>query len=420
MIWKNMNKANKTLLTAAVLFFFFLCLHIQYPESKFAEGLLFCAEAALVGGIADWFAVTAIFEKPLGFPWHTAILPRRREAFIEATGKMLQQEFFSRKKLISKVRQIDFAVHLVDWLKKDEVRQNIITKLLEFLGDMQKGNSKEIAASLKRDFDNQPVENVLLSLSENIKDSTYAAEGVKAIANKLKEKAASTEFREKVEAALEEYKASKLNGSMAMMMAGMAQSMNLVNIPEAAMLVQEQSLVFLDKLSEDDSTEQQAFIDNFGENLKFFAENEDFKQELRALWQNLISQETIEKNTEDLFSKAFGELHSDSDGNMTETGKKLYQLFGEAVDMWIDSILSNSDMHKAVNGLFYDVAARSMLQAQDMLGEIVKDVLSTLTDKQINHLVYDKVEPDLLWIRMNGSIVGASIGACIFIVLQLF
>ena len=40
-------------------------------------------------------------------------------------------------------------------------------------------------------------------------------------------------------------------------------------------------------------------------------------------------------------------------------------------------------------------------------------------DEQLNHLVYDKVEPDLLWIRMNGSIVGSGIGLLIFIALQI-
>ena len=42
-----------------------------------------------------------------------------------------------------------------------------------------------------------------------------------------------------------------------------------------------------------------------------------------------------------------------------------------------------------------------------------------LTDEQLNHLVYDKVEPDLLWIRMNGSIVGAGIGLVLYGLLQL-
>ena len=72
MPWSNWNKADKTLLFAAVLFAFTLCLYLSFPGSVFARCVLFCAEAALVGGVADWFAVTALFEKPLGFPWQAA------------------------------------------------------------------------------------------------------------------------------------------------------------------------------------------------------------------------------------------------------------------------------------------------------------------------------------------------------------
>ena len=54
-----------------------------------------------------------------------------------------------------------------------------------------------------------------------------------------------------------------------------------------------------------------------------------------------------------------------------------------------------------------------------MVGTVVRSVLSRLTDEQMNRLVYDKVEPDMLWIRMNGSIVGFGIGICLFFILQI-
>lgn len=74
LIRSNWNKADKTLLLALLVFFIALWVHLMQPSNVFADGFLFCAEAALVGGIADWFAVTALFRKPLGFPYHTAIL----------------------------------------------------------------------------------------------------------------------------------------------------------------------------------------------------------------------------------------------------------------------------------------------------------------------------------------------------------
>jgi uncharacterized membrane-anchored protein YjiN (DUF445 family) len=54
-----------------------------------------------------------------------------------------------------------------------------------------------------------------------------------------------------------------------------------------------------------------------------------------------------------------------------------------------------------------------------MIGAIVKEALCAMSDAQMNQLVYSKVETDLLWIRMNGSIVGALIGLILFSLSQL-
>lgn len=417
MTLKNMNKADKTLFTAAVLFLFFLCLHIEYPGNTFAEGLLFCAEAALVGGIADWFAVTAIFEKPLGFPWHTAILPRRRESFIEATGRVLQQEFFSRKKMIGKVQKIDFSQYLAEWLRKDSSRKMIVDSIVEFIGKMRQGHSKEIAVSLKREFDAQPVPELLYKAADILPDSHMPYRVLGIAAAELTPKAASEEFRLKLESVFEQYQESKMNGSMAVMMMGFVKSMNLVNIPEAALLAQEQTVKLLTKLQDDHSLEQQTMVGVVAKSLRDIANSEEMSADLQKLWQGLISQSTIEENTEDLMEQAFAVFDSNME---TEQGKQFKSMLDEMIKQWTESIISNSDIHKAINALFYDMAARSVLQAQEMLGDITREVLSTLTDEQINHLIYDKVEPDLLWIRMNGSIVGASIGAVLFTVSKIF
>lgn len=54
------------------------------------------AEAAVVGGVADWFAVTALFGKPLGFPWHTALIAiLTRGRVISAVADMIEHELLS-------------------------------------------------------------------------------------------------------------------------------------------------------------------------------------------------------------------------------------------------------------------------------------------------------------------------------------
>ena len=94
MIW-DWNKANIALLVSFLFFLVSLYLHLQVYESFWVDGIMTVSEAALIGGVADWFAVTALFRRPLGFPYHTAILPRRRNQLIQAIVVMVQKEFFS-------------------------------------------------------------------------------------------------------------------------------------------------------------------------------------------------------------------------------------------------------------------------------------------------------------------------------------
>ena len=58
------------------------------------------SEAALVGGIADWFAVVALFKHPLGLPIpHTAIIPKSKDEIAKNLGQFIKSEFFSKENL---------------------------------------------------------------------------------------------------------------------------------------------------------------------------------------------------------------------------------------------------------------------------------------------------------------------------------
>ena len=69
--------------------------------------------------------------------------------------------------------------------------------------------------------------------------------------------------------------------------------------------------------------------------------------------------------------------------------------------------------------LLFDMGGRTALKARELAGTIAREVMGRLSDDDLNALIYDKIEPDLLWIRMNGSIVGAVIGFFMFILLEI-
>ena len=75
------------------------------------------AEAAMVGGVADWFAVTALFRRPLGLPIpHTALLVERKDQFAATLGQFVQENFLNADVLAERIRSARLVPRLAAWL----------------------------------------------------------------------------------------------------------------------------------------------------------------------------------------------------------------------------------------------------------------------------------------------------------------
>jgi uncharacterized membrane-anchored protein YjiN (DUF445 family) len=75
------------------------------------------AEAAMVGGVADWFAVTALFRRPLGLPIpHTALIVERKDQFAATLGQFVQENFLNADVLAERIRSARVVPRLAAWL----------------------------------------------------------------------------------------------------------------------------------------------------------------------------------------------------------------------------------------------------------------------------------------------------------------
>jgi uncharacterized membrane-anchored protein YjiN (DUF445 family) len=75
------------------------------------------AEAATIGGLADWYAVVALFRRPLGLPIpHTAIIQSNQHRIADKLGEFIEVHFLSQAPVDAKLKQIDFAAFIADWL----------------------------------------------------------------------------------------------------------------------------------------------------------------------------------------------------------------------------------------------------------------------------------------------------------------
>lgn len=102
------------LVAATLLFAFARARHGQHPAWGYVEAF---AEAAMVGAIADWFAVVALFRHPLGIPiWHTAIIPNSKDSIGTSLGNFVENHFITEESIVERVRKADIAMQLGEWL----------------------------------------------------------------------------------------------------------------------------------------------------------------------------------------------------------------------------------------------------------------------------------------------------------------
>lgn len=75
--------------------------------------------AALIGGLADWFAVTALFRKPLGFiSYRTEILPRNRERIMDEIVKFIGRDLLNPEYIINNIKNYNMAMMVVEYAQK--------------------------------------------------------------------------------------------------------------------------------------------------------------------------------------------------------------------------------------------------------------------------------------------------------------
>lgn len=112
--------AGTLLLLAALLY---LLARSRLDSGPFWGYLAAFSEAAMVGAIADWFAVTALFSKPLGLPIpHTAIIPRNQVRIGQKLSDFIVTHFLSTQQVMAKVQEMDIAGAVARWLgNKDNV-----------------------------------------------------------------------------------------------------------------------------------------------------------------------------------------------------------------------------------------------------------------------------------------------------------
>ena len=146
--------ATIALIVAVVAWFILIAVAKLFPEHAwFIHILMLAAEAGVVGGLADWYAITVLFRNPFGkipipkfLKDHTEIIPRNKARIAESMGKFVQENFLSPQVVRKSLNNTDLSLAIGKWLANPknnsqvvDVIQQTLPKIFEFVGQEQIG-----------------------------------------------------------------------------------------------------------------------------------------------------------------------------------------------------------------------------------------------------------------------------------------
>jgi uncharacterized membrane-anchored protein YjiN (DUF445 family) len=384
-----------------------LGLVVAYPfQGAFLGGLLTSGcSAALVGGLADWFAVNALFRRPLGIRpgriFRTEIIPRNRERIFIALTDMVQNELLSQEALKGKLSAYDFSAPILRvW--KAEGRQSFEEPLIQLLEQLKpsfrqavEGLEPEWGRLLKEEhFQREQVAPFVGQVLYKIVESIEGKKAIEILIKNLSVWAQSPEVHQGLVRWLENSITRYVNDNSSRRFL----TMFLPQPSALATRLQEQIVDYL--------------------------QNGMAQGEVEAF----LKKKVDELANTDSFSKSKGlgkfiQYAVDSLGlaltqtlGVSESPKKMSRYLLNRVEVWVGKLTESREERTRLNTQVQSFLLPLIENQHTRIGKIVQEGLERYSDERLVELIESKAGEDLQMIRINGSVVGGLVGMLIYIV----
>lgn len=359
------------------------------------------AEAGMIGGLADWFAVVALFRHPLGLRIpHTALLPRNKDKAATSVGQFFKSYFLDPAAIAERVAEMAPARRAAEWISDPHHAELVAKPLTEALSVAFKpGGQAELPTSLQREL-----RRALAS-----KEATAAL--VRALGPML-EKGMGGDL---------------LDDTLAHIRTSLDNNRDRV-----LEIVQDKSRWWVaTRVDKGVSTMLVNGVIDVLSDLedKKSAIRKDFEDSLVGFLDGLENSGAMEKAVHDgkaafAASDAFGEtldamLDLLRDGlaqGLTSDGDEARRAIASALRGFAAKILSEPEIMARFEARLAETAETAIVELRDPIGNYVTDVIAGWEAEELSDRFEKEIGPDLQFIRINGAVLGALIGGVLFFV----
>ena len=414
------QRANGILGLTAVLYCFAFVGQFFFGYESWYQPLYWAVQSALIGSVADWFAVTALFRKPLGFPYHTALIPRNKDRLINGVIKLVETKMLTKERCKVLLKNVQFVPLFEKFLLSPEGQRAarlVIHQGLHLLWKSQTNEewaqwgAKRIRGLLQQHSLVPVLKHVLLDLCEHNRYESMVVQVLNVIQERINHPAMVTWLTAVV---AEEAHKKKRKGFWSDFLISMSEATDVVNYQEMAEAIVQEAYAMLESWKRPNSPERTAWLRQWVEPIRNIEENHEVCDALNEAWERWIREQDWESVIENYLCPYIEELLLVGDENGETPAQVLVNI---ALELW-NVYGQSEDLRNRIEKTLHDIGDYVLEQGYDLIETIIRQVLGGLSKDKFIYFIESKVEDDLSWIRINGAIVGAVAGLLVWTFLE--
>ena len=376
--------------------------HDAAPWMGYVEAF---SEAGMVGALADWFAVTALFKHPLGIPIpHTNIIERKKNDLGANLGKFVQDNFLNQENIRPYIERLDVVSWVEKWLQKPKSREILETEVVniarKIILDLEDGEVEEFLANKGAEVLNE------------IDFQNLSSKGIKYFIDRNEH----INLLEMLLPQLKEY----IDESR-----GMVQQRLMENKPFIAFLagkkiskeVVEGLIKFIDEIQEDKThfvrIRLTEILQDFSDEV---VDSPKWKLKFDSLKNEMVTSQNLRPYTDDAWKSIKGILIQ----NLDDPDSQLQSYLEKNIKTLSNSLSTDKEIGLKLNNWIRHFLYRMILKNRNQVGQIISATVAGWEGKELSEKLELEVGKDLQFIRVNGTLVGGLVGLVIYVLTHLF
>ncbi|MCG2793873.1 MAG: DUF445 domain-containing protein [Weeksellaceae bacterium] len=358
------------------------------------------SEAAMVGALADWFAVTALFHYPLGIKIpHTNLIENSKEKIGDNLGNFVVENFLSPQNIRPYIQKLKVSAYLGDWLSKERNQNLLISELSSILMDiLQKLDDDAVVKFITHKAE---------EMSQSIKLNAIIGNGIEYLLNKNDHQRLITGLSSQIKNYI------------------------LANQQLVTERVEKESFFFIPKSVDSKISEKitKGLSDYFREveedlnhplrteiTQKIFEFSKELKDEpkweseFEGIKSEFLDGEKLNQYAEDIWHS----LKSSLIVELTENNSKLKSYIQKNLGELVDNLQNDEPFQHRIDHWVRVTAYKYILKNTKGFGELISNTVGNWEGKELSRKLELEVGKDLQFIRINGTVVGGLVGLIIY------